>query len=129
MPHPGEDQCLWGEKQACGGPTSVLDDQDFLGAQQLLGDDDAAQSILGDAAGVADDVRVAEMDAKGGGRIDARVHAGHDDVALGWRQRQRPLREAGRVRLVGADQILLHCCCHGGGRGGAGGRGTADWPP
>jgi len=38
----------------------VLDHEDFSRAEQLLGDDKAAQGFAGGAAGVADDVSVAE---------------------------------------------------------------------
>ncbi len=40
----------------------VIDDHDFLGAQQVVGDQQGAQRVVGnDAAGIADDVRVARF--------------------------------------------------------------------
>lgn len=55
----------------------VLDDEHLRGAEELLGDDDRPESVAGAAAGVADDVGVAEGDAEGGGGVDAAVHAGY----------------------------------------------------
>ena len=55
----------------------VLDDQHIGRAEQLLRDDQRAEGVVRRGAGVADDVGCAEGDAEGGGRVDARVHAGH----------------------------------------------------
>ncbi len=59
----------------------MLDDEDFGGLEQLLGDDEGAEGVAGAAAGVADDVGVAGGDAEGGVGVDAAVHAGYCD---GW---------------------------------------------
>lgn len=47
------------------------------------------------ASYVADDVGIAQFDAKGLRGIDAGVHAGEDEVLLGWGQRQVTLGEGG----------------------------------
>src|SRR6266852_9509736 len=56
----------------------VVDDHDFFRAQQVMRNDERAQGVIGDdAAGVADDVRVAGFEAeRANGK--ARVHAGKD---------------------------------------------------
>lgn len=38
----------------------MLDHEDFSRAEQLLGDDEAAEGFAGGAAGIADDVSIAE---------------------------------------------------------------------
>ena len=54
----------------------VIDDHDFLGAQQVVGDDQGAQRVLGnDASGVANDVGVSGFQAQGADR-EPGVHAG-----------------------------------------------------
>lgn len=59
--------------------------EDLLGAEELLGDNERAEGFAGGAAGVADYVGVAEGDAEGGGGVDAGVHAGHDCILFcGW---------------------------------------------
>lgn len=60
----------------------MLNHEDLGGAEELLGDDEGAQGFAGRAAGVADDVCVAEGDAEGGGGVDAGVHAGY--WSRGW---------------------------------------------
>jgi thiol-disulfide isomerase/thioredoxin len=63
----------------------VVDDDEFLRVEQVMGDDQRAQGVVGgDAAGVADHVRVAGMQAQAVLEQDAGIHAGEDGhVALG----------------------------------------------
>ncbi|KAB8349427.1 hypothetical protein FH972_023454 [Carpinus fangiana] len=63
---------LEGQHAAAG----VLDEDDLLRAEQLLRDDERAQGVACVAAGVADDMGVAELNAVRGRRVDACVHAG-----------------------------------------------------
>lgn len=55
----------------------VFHEDDLPGSEQMLRDQDGSQSVFGVAACVADYVGVAEVDAKGGGWVDAGVHAGY----------------------------------------------------
>ena len=63
----------------------MVDDDEFLGVEQVMGDDEGADGIVGgDASGVADHVCVAGMQAEAVLEQDAGIHAGEDrDVALG----------------------------------------------
>jgi len=63
----------------------VVDDDELLRVEQVMGDDQGAQGVVGsDAAGVADHVRVAGMQAQAVLEQDAGVHAGEDgDVTPG----------------------------------------------
>jgi len=57
----------------------VVDDDEFLGVEQMMGDDQGAQGVVGgDAAGIADHVRVAGMQAEAVLEQDAGIHAGED---------------------------------------------------
>ncbi len=48
----------------------MFDKNDFSGAEKLFGDDKGAQSVTRVASCVADYVRVAEVDAVGGGGVN-----------------------------------------------------------
>jgi len=63
----------------------VVDDDEFLRVEQVMGDDQGAQGVVGgDAAGVADHVCVTGMQAEAMLEQDAGIHAGEDrDVAAG----------------------------------------------
>ena len=63
----------------------VVDDDELLGVEQVMGDDERAQRVFGgDAAGVADHVRVARFQSQTMLEQDAGVHAGqHRYMALG----------------------------------------------
>ena len=71
---------------------------DVLGAEQPLRDAQRADRVVGhQAAGVADDVRVAALQAEHREQVDARVHAGeHRDLAL------RPRAQTRGRELIGA---------------------------
>jgi hypothetical protein len=57
----------------------VIDDDKFLRAQQMMGNDQGTQRVFGgDAAGVANDVGVASFEAEELLDAEARVHAGED---------------------------------------------------
>jgi hypothetical protein len=57
----------------------VVDDDEFLGAQQVMRNDQGAQRVFGgDAAGVANNVSVASFEAEKLFDAEARVHAGED---------------------------------------------------
>ena len=57
----------------------MLDDHDLPGAKEMLGREDRSKGIFSAPAGIADDVCVTGLDAKGGGGIDTDVHAGYQD--------------------------------------------------
>ena len=98
-----------GEHAAAG----VVDEEDLLGAQQVLADRQGADRVLGDqAAGVADDVRLARGEPQGREDVYARVHAGHDgDLLLPLGRQAAPGENLGGVGGVAGDKSL------GGGHG------------
>jgi hypothetical protein len=77
-----------GEHAAVG----VVDQNDLLGAEQSLGDRERANLVVGDdSARVADDMRVALLQAEQAVGVQPRVHAGqHGDLPAGG-QRKAPL--------------------------------------
>src|SRR5438552_12681765 len=88
---------LEGEHAAVG----VVDQDDLVGPQQALGDDQRSNGVVGgDAAGVADDVRVALDESEDLVHVEAGVHAGQHRQVLGRRQGKAPLVERSRVRVV-----------------------------
>ena len=92
-----------GEHPAVG----VVDEDDLLGPEQALGDRQRADLVVGDhAAGVADDVGVALLQAEQGVGIQARVHAGEHGDLPGRRDRQIALVEARGVGLGVAQQLI-----------------------
>ena len=69
----GEADVVGGLEPALG----VVDQQDLAGAQHVLGDGQRADGVLGDdAAGVADDVGVADLEPEHAEQRHPRVHAG-----------------------------------------------------
>jgi len=85
----------------------VVDDDELLGVEQVMRDDQRAQSVVGsDAAGVANHVRVAGMQAQAMLEQDARVHAGqHGDMPPGA-DREISQREITREIFVGLQQLI-----------------------
>ena len=63
----------------------VVDDDELLRVEQMMGDDERAQSVFSrDASGVADHVRIAGMEAEAVLEEDAGIHAGqYGHVPLG----------------------------------------------
>ena len=62
----------------------VIDDDELLGAEQVMGNNQRAEGVFGgDAAGVADDVGVAGFEAEELFDGEARVHAGEDGQFAG----------------------------------------------
>lgn len=63
----------------------VVDDDEFLGVEQMMGDDERANGVPGgDATGVADHVRVARAESEAMLEENSGVHAGeHRHVAFG----------------------------------------------
>lgn len=57
----------------------MVDDDNLAGSQELLRDDDRAEGIDGAATCVADDMGIPLLKAKDTGRVQAGVHAGHDE--------------------------------------------------
>ena len=84
----------------------VVDQDDLLGAEQALGDGQRADLVVGDdAARVADDVRVAFVQAEDAVDVEPGVHAGDDGDVLGRGQRERA-GEGLRVAGVVGEQIV-----------------------
>jgi hypothetical protein len=85
---------------------SVIDDHEFLGAQQIVRDDQGAQGIVGDdAAGVADDVGVSGLQAQSADG-KAGIHTGqHGELALGARGQPAQLVRAGVDFVCGEDFV------------------------
>jgi len=84
----------------------VVDDHEFLGAQQVMRHDEGAKSVVrDDAAGVADDVRIALFQAQGANR-KAGVHTGQDrELALRTRRQFMEFVGAG-VDFVGGENFV-----------------------
>src|SRR6266566_5547723 len=84
----------------------VIDDHDFLGAEQIVRNDQGAQRVISDdAAGVADDVRVSLFQSQGAGRKTG-IHTGEDgQLALGTRGQSAQFMSA-RVNLVGGEDLV-----------------------
>src|SRR5690242_1863830 len=78
----------------------VVDDHELLSAEQMVRDDQGPQRVVGnDAPGIADDVRVASLEAhRTNGQ--ARIHASENrELALrAWTQRAQFVRA--RINLV-----------------------------
>ena len=86
----------------------MLDDEDFFGPEQLFGEDDAPQRVLGAPTGVANNVSVSQIDAKGGGRIDPCIHAGEHEVTLGRWEGQVTIGKGVDVGFVLGSQVGLN---------------------
>src|SRR5579884_3627412 len=79
----------------------VVDDDDLVRAEQLLGDDQRAERAeIGPPAGVADDVRVAIAQPEEVRRVQPGIHAGQDrDLA------RRRRGQIARVELLGVTGV------------------------
>ena len=85
----------------------VMDERDLLGVQLALGDDEGADDVVGhDAAGVPDDVRLAQLEPEHGEDVQAGVHAGHDDQLPLGRGCETRLMEVLRVVGVGGNEVV-----------------------
>ena len=84
----------------------VVDEDELLGAELVMGDDERAQRVFGDdAAGIADDMGVADIQAEGADG-EPRIHAGEDgELAFGTRREVFELVRAG-VGLIGDEDIV-----------------------
>jgi hypothetical protein len=79
----------------------VVNEHDLLGAEQVLGDRQRPDLVIGDhAARVADDVSVTEPEAKDRIGVEPRIHAGDDRDLPGRGERQVSLVEALGEALV-----------------------------
>ena len=92
----------------------MIDDDEFLGIKQMMGDNQRAQRVLGgDAAGVADHVGVAWFQSQTVLEQDAGIHAGEDGNAplgVDGKLSQGEVSGEGLVRLekfVGDGQSVL----------------------
>src|SRR5680860_473589 len=85
----------------------VVDHEVLTGAEQLRGDDEAAQRVVGGApAGVAHHMRIADLEAEEALRMEPGVHAGQDSNPAGRRHRLARLIEVGGVAAVVVEQDL-----------------------
>ncbi len=84
----------------------VVDQDELVGVEQVVRDDQAADRVVADhAAGVADDVRISGLQAEQALDVQARVHAGHDGHSLG--RLDRLLAGVGRLVQGLAARVLL----------------------
>ncbi|NYJ05606.1 hypothetical protein GGQ55_001884 [Geodermatophilus daqingensis] len=91
----------------------VVDEDDLGRPEQPLADRERADLVVGDhAAGVADDVRLALVEAEHAVDVEAGVHAGQDGDVLGRRQGERAGEGLGVAGVV-LEQFV------GDGHGGA----------
>ena len=84
----------------------VMDHDDLARAEQLLGDDQRAEGVTGEAPGIADDVRIAFLEAKRPRGNESGVHAGDDRDLPRGRQRQFALGEAGGIAGVRGNEFF-----------------------
>jgi hypothetical protein len=85
----------------------VIDDDEFLRAQQVMGNDQRAQGVFGgDAPGIANDVRVAGLEAEKLLNGEAGVHAGEDGEFFGGGHGEAALVEFGGVLLIGCQNLV-----------------------
>jgi hypothetical protein len=87
----------------------VVDDDELLRIEQVMGDDQRADGVLGgDASGVADHVGVAGAQAEAVLEQDARIHARqHGGVALRMSREFAQIEVAGKFR-VGFQQFVSY---------------------
>jgi len=93
----------------------VIDNDELLSAEQVMGDDQRAEGVFGgDASGVADDVGVAGFEAEELFDGEAGVHAGEHGDVLRRRQGERAAEvgrqhapERGLGGLAGVDRQPL----------------------
>ena len=93
----------------------VLHHDDGVDAEHVRAEGEAAQDVLGDAAtGVADDVRLAEVEAERREDVDASVHA-RDDGEVTARTGVGDVRSRRGVGVVRVEQAsdLGHAVCLG----------------
>jgi hypothetical protein len=80
----------------------VIDDHDFLGAQQIMRYHQRAEGVFrNDAAGIADDVRVSRFQAQGANRKPG-IHTGQD--------RELALRTRGQFAQFMGARVDFVCC-------------------
>ena len=85
----------------------VVDEDDLLGAEQVLGDREGADLVVGHhAAGVADHVGVALGQPEDPVRVEAGIHAGQDGDLLGRGEGQVALVERGGVGGGVLEQLV-----------------------
>src|SRR6478609_9618642 len=86
---------------------AVVNNEPFLRSQQLVGDDQRADSIVaGAAAGIAYHMRIAFLEAGEFGGIKSRIHAGQNREAPPWRQRELALvAEIFCVSFIGSEHL------------------------
>src|SRR5215213_4555540 len=86
---------------------SVVDEDDLAGAEQVLGDGQGADHVLGDhTAGVADDVGLPLLEPEQSVDVEARVHAGDHGQALARGHRQLALAEGTCELGVVLEQLV-----------------------
>src|SRR5260370_40910898 len=92
-----------GEHQSAIG---VIDDHDFLGAEEIVRYDQGAQGVFRhDAAGIADDVRVSRLQAQGANRKPG-IHTGQDGELAFVGRGQFAQFVGARVNFVGCEDFI-----------------------
>jgi hypothetical protein len=85
----------------------VMDEDDLLGAEEALRDDEGSDGVVGDdATRIADHVRVALLETEDPRRVETGIHAGEHRDLRGRRHREVTLAERSCVRLVVGEQVI-----------------------
>ncbi len=85
----------------------VIDDDELLGVEQVMGNDQRAQRIVGcDSAGIADHVSVTGVQSEAALEEDSGVHAGEHCHSTAWFDRQISKIEILNKFRVGFEQFV-----------------------
>src|SRR5829696_218142 len=84
----------------------MMDDRDFVGPHESLGDHEGAERLAGSSTSVANDVSVTRLQAKSARGEYPRIHAGDNRELPGWRYRQVAQIERLGVFPVGSHQLI-----------------------
>jgi hypothetical protein len=85
----------------------VVDDEELLGAEEFVADDEGTNGVVaGAATGVADDVSVAFGESGVFGWVETRVHTGEDGEAARWWECEVSfVAKTAGVRFVGGEDF------------------------
>src|SRR5437763_1649612 len=86
-----------------------MDHDVFIRTEQARGDDEGAEGVVrGPATGIADDMRVSDVEAEELFRMEPRVHAGEDGDMPGWWHGKIALVEGFSELLVRLNEVVGH---------------------
>lgn len=85
----------------------VIDDDEFLSVEKMMRNDQRAQSVVrGNAAGIADHVRIARLQSEAALEKNAGIHAGEHSYAAARLDRKVPKVEVLYEFLIGFEQFV-----------------------